>query len=340
MENYSPLVELFVKYLQDKCTPDEIKRLMQHFNSEENEVQLRQLIRAELEFTHQGQISDSKEEAILLKVKSNLITEIGEKRKDRSRYIPAWLKIAAFWLLVAGGSGVLLSHFWRQRAPVKFTVVKTLPGQRLNIALSDGTKIWLSPSSTLEYPDQLIGNSREVKLEGEAFFKVAKDRAHPFIIHSDHMDTRVVGTSFNVQSFKGQPDYTVTVVTGIVRVSGFNSSKQGQKTVVLKPDQQSRFNSKTGKIISVAYPDAKQMLERKDGILNYDSAPVEQIVSDFTRYYGLEIVINSHSKNCLFSGEFDCNRPVNIVLEQLATGINAKVIVQKNKYILKGGCEE
>jgi transmembrane sensor len=314
---------------------------MQYFDSEENEEQLRTLIRAELEFEYHGNIVDSAEGAILSQVKSNLIAEIEQERLERSALIAYWIKMAAFWLLVIGVSvGLLFTRFWKQRNQVIFTTVKTLPGERKKIALSDGTKIWLSPSSKLEYPDQLIGNSREVKLEGEAFFNVAKDKTHPFIIHSDHMDTRVVGTSFNVQSFRGQAEYKVTVVTGIVRVSGFDSSNKNEKTVVLQPDQQSRFNTQSGSIVSVPYPDAKQMLKLKDGILNYNSASVQEIVADLSRYYGKGITIESHSKSCLFSGEFNCTRPIDIVLEQLATGINAKVIIQKDKYILKGGCEE
>ncbi|MHB8205902.1 FecR family protein [Mucilaginibacter sp.] len=347
MNNPSLIVELFVKYLQDQCSVDEVKQLLKYFEIEENEEILRSLIRAELDFTHQGEITNSKEDAALLKVKSALIIEIKQgleqHRFKRSAVISKWLKICAVWLVLAG-SGLLIDHFYADIKsylhPVKLMTIVTRPGERKLLTLSDGTKIWLSPSSSLEYPDQLKGNLREVKLEGEAFFEVAKDKKHPFVIHSGRMDTRVVGTSFNIQSYKAQISATVTVVTGIVKVSAFNAAHVKQKDVMLRPNQRSEFEQKDGSLTSMDYPNATQMLKRKNGILNYDGAPVQEVVADFSRYYNLPVSIESKSKGCLCYGEFDTNRPLNIVLEQLAAAINAKVIFQKGEYILKGGCEE
>ncbi|GAA4090829.1 FecR family protein [Mucilaginibacter panaciglaebae] len=344
----SPIVELFVKYLQDRCTADEVKELLKYFEVEENEEILRSLIRAELDFAHQGDITNSKEDEVLLKIKSVLISEIKQNHEQdqlkRSISIHRWLRICAVWLVVAGSSAFLVNHFYTDikgyfHSEKLYTTV-TRAGERKLLTLSDGTKIWLSPSSSLVYPDQLTGNLREVKLEGEAFFEVAKDKEHPFIIHSRRMDTRVVGTSFNIQSFKAQKNSTVTVVTGTVKVSAFDAAHVKQKEVTVTPNQRSQFDNKNGSLTSMDYPNAKQMLKRKDGILNYDGTPVQDVVADFSRYYKLPIVIESKSKNCLCYGEFDTNRPINIVLEQLAAAINAKIIIQKDKYILKGGCEE
>jgi transmembrane sensor len=287
LENQSAIIELFVKYIQYSCTPDEVKQLFKHFEIEEDEETLRRLITAELNFEGNGAVTDSKEDAVLLEIKTALMAEIGRDNDQQPRLIqpliPRWFKIAAFWLLVSGMALLLFdTYLYNPKigvSPVNFSVINTARAERKKVVLFDGTTIWLSPSSTLEYPDQLIGNSREVKLEGEAFFNVAKDKKHPFIIHSDHMDTRVVGTSFNVQSFKGQADSRVTVVTGIVKVSGFSAAKQ--ETVVLRPDQQSRFNRQNGSIVSAACPNAKQMLKRREGILDYDSASVQQIAADF-----------------------------------------------------------
>jgi transmembrane sensor len=345
LNNPSPIVDLFVKYLEDRCTADEVNELLKHFEIEENEEILRSLIRAELDFAHQGEITDSNEDAVLLKVKSALLHEIKENQgQHRPVFIPKWVKICAVWLVVACSTALLFGHFYTDIKgyfhPVKQFTMVTRPGERKSIKLSDGTKIWLSPSSSLEYPDQLTGNLREVKLEGEAFFEVAKDKKHPFIIHSDRMDTRVVGTSFNIQSYKQQLAYTVTVVTGIVNVSALSSSGGKTNAVVLRPNQRSRFDYQNSTLTSINYPDAKQMLKRKEGVLNYDGAPVQEVVADFARYFKLPIVIESKSKNCLCYGEFNTNRPVNIVLEQLAAAINAKIIIQKDRYILKGGCEE
>jgi transmembrane sensor len=348
LENQSAIIELFVKYLQNRCLPDEVKQLLKYFETEQDEESLRHLINAELNLEQQGAITNSREDAVLLKIKSALIAEIRQDNEQQSHkvppIIPGWLKVVAFWLIVSALAAVLFNNFLftikKTAAPVKLSIINTAQFERKKIVLFDGTRIWLSPSSTLEFPDQLIGNFREIKLEGEAFFEVAKDKIHPFIIHSDHMDTKVVGTSFDIQSYKAQRHYKVTVVTGIVKVSAVNLVNSRVDDVTLHPNQQSQFDKQNGTLKSIEYPNAQMMLKRKDGILNYDSASVNDVVSDFSRYYNLQIDMESKSKSCLFSGEFDTKRPIAIVLEQLAVAINAKVIFQDSRYILKGGCSE
>ncbi|MDB5086747.1 MAG: FecR family protein [Mucilaginibacter sp.] len=347
MENQLDIADLFVKYLESGCTPEEIKRLLRYFDIVENEEVLRALINTELEFTEIDKRDHPNIDTVIATTRSNLIKDLTQSRElstTKNSRLYKWAKICAVWFLIIGAGGLMINYFqWEIKKaihPVKFYTINTKQGERKTLVLVDGTKIWLSPSSSLEYPDQLKGNLREVKLEGEAFFEVAKDKKHPFVVHSGRMDTRVVGTSFNIQSFKAQTNSTVTVVTGIVKVTAKGLSNVGPQTVVLKPNHQSQFNKINGSLISINYPNASQMLSRKDGILNYDGAPVQDVVGDFSRYYKIPIEIESKSKNCLCYGEFNTNRPVNIVLEQLAAAINAKVVIKKDKYILKGGCEE
>jgi transmembrane sensor len=339
LDRQLPIIKLFVKYLQNQCTVEEVRRLLQYFEVEENEETLKALIRAELDFNDQGKISVSKENAALAKVKTHLLAKI-HRQDNRSYTLYRWLKICAILLMLVGTGSILYRSYTDNHKLPKLLSSVTGQGQRRILTLTDGTKIWLSPSSSLQYPDQFIGNSREVKLEGEAFFEVTKDKKHPFIIHSDGMDTRVVGTSFNIQSFKRQRLSTVTVVTGVVKVSAGGSSNHQQRTVVLTPNQQSRFDRNDGRLTLLDYQNAKWMLKRKQGILNYDGAPVLDVVADLERYYQLKIDIVSKSKNCLCYGEFDTNRPAKIVLAQLAAAINASVTWQGNRYIIKGGCEE
>jgi transmembrane sensor len=347
LENQSDIADLFVRYLESKCTPEEIKRLLRYFDKAENEQTLRVLIHTELEFTEITKRNHPNIDSVIATTRSKLIKEIKQRRKrspTKKSRLYKWVKICAVWFLLIGAGGFMINYFQEEIRnaihPIKFYTINTKQGESKALVLSDGTKIWLSPSSSLVYPEQLTGNLREVKLEGEAFFEVAKDKLHPFVIHSNRMDTRVVGTSFNVQSYKSQSSSKVTVVTGIVKVTAKGLSNVVPHTVVLKPNHQSQFNSINGSLISISYPNANQMLKRKDGILNYDGALVQDVVADFSRYYKVPIEIESKSKNCLCYGEFNTNRPVNIGLEQLAAAINAKVVINKDKYTLKGGCEE
>jgi transmembrane sensor len=341
--NQTSLTELFQKYLDGRCSLDETRQLLNYFGSEQDESQLRSLIHVELGYEDPAEANASSERAVQ-QARKIILHEIKENTDSKSRgtQFPRWLKNAAFWLILVGTGALLYrSHFINSsNGDTKLYTLLTKAGERKTLTLPDGTKIWLSPSSSLQYPDQLTGNLREVKLEGEAFFEVAKDKEHPFVIHSGQMDTRVVGTSFNIQSYKIQAKYLVTVVTGVVNVSTPGALNGKRSNVVLRPGQRSDFNPQTGRLISLNYPEAKQMLNRKNGILNYDGVSVPEVVAELTRYYRVPILIESKSKNCLCYGEFNTDRPLAIVLEQLAAAINAKVITQKDKYILKGGCEE
>nr|WP_256484245.1 FecR domain-containing protein [Mucilaginibacter flavidus] len=217
--------------------------------------------------------------------------------------------------------------------------LSTQPGEKQMLQLYDGTKIWLSPSSSLEYQDQLIGNYREVKLEGEAFFEVAKDKKHPFIIHTGQVQTEVVGTSFNIRAFK-QNKVTVTVVTGIVKVSVWSATNLKIKQVTLKPNQSADFTKETRTLKTNSVPNIQTEIKRKDGILTYNGTPVPEVIANFRRYYNLSIELENKSAQCLCYGEFDTTKPINIVLDQLAAAINAKVVYKNERYILQGGCDD
>ena len=339
--------ELFIKYLDNRCTPDEIRLLLNYYDNLEHEDVLKDLIIAELGRSSHDKANEVQTEIAVKQVRSSLIKEIKNNNHQSSEKVYSisyWFKLCAIWLLFLG-IGTLFIKFYSNEihtiffAP-KYSIVKTKRAERKIINLSDGSKIWLSPSSSLEYPDQLVGNLREVKLEGEAFFEVAKDKKHPFIIHTGDMNTRVVGTSFDIKSYKSQQIYLVTVLTGIVSVSARTSANPHLPGVILKPNQQSQFSLKSGKLTMTNYPEAISWLKRREGILKYDGAPVQEVINDLIRNYNVQIVAENNSINCLCYGEFNVNEPVDIVLKQLAAAINANVISQKGKYILVGGCGE
>jgi transmembrane sensor len=344
LNNPLTIADLFVKYLKNECSAGEIKQLLAYFNDEQNDETLRALIQAELGFADQDIGNQKGAEAAVLKVRSNLIQQLKEKPGAKTVWISRRRSLAAAIIFLIGSTALIVNHYWHNSDLninfVKMRELITREGERKIITLSDGTKIWLSPSSTLEYPDQLTGNYREVKLEGEAFFEVAKDKKHPFIIHSGKINTQVVGTSFMIRAYKGQSKSAVTVVTGIVKVSVNLPQGEHREGIVLRPNYRGVFDQQKGLLTSENCPGASQMLKRKDGILTYDGVPVQEVATDFSRYYNLPIQIESKAKNCLCYGEFDMNKPVNITLAQLAAAINARVIKQENKYMIKGGCEE
>ncbi|RTY81585.1 FecR family protein [Flavobacterium sp. ZB4P23] len=114
------------------------------------------------------------------------------------------------------------------------------------IILSDGSSVLLQPKSKLSYPKIFVGNERKVYLSGEGFFEISKDAKKPFLVYSNEIITKVIGTSFRIKSYENDSNVEVIVRTGIVKIhsnkSAFNSTK---KEVILLPNQALRYGRKT-----------------------------------------------------------------------------------------------
>lgn len=115
-------------------------------------------------------------------------------------------------------------------------------GELSKLILPDSTTVWLGVASTLKYPQRFTGPQRHVELDGEAYFEVIHNVSLPFIVTSGPVRTRVLGTTFNVKAYKEEQEIAVTLATGRVEVT----SKKEAKPVVLSPNEQLRFNKKSG----------------------------------------------------------------------------------------------
>lgn len=102
----------------------------------------------------------------------------------------------------------------------------TVPaGQRVHITLADGTRVWLNSKSAMKYAANFGRNERNVELDGEAYFEVAKNKSIPFYAHTETNKVKVVGTSFNVCAYSGSHEFGTTLVEGIVDIYPANSSR-------------------------------------------------------------------------------------------------------------------
>ena len=116
--------------------------------------------------------------------------------------------------------------------PVTIQTVSTLAETR-TVCLPDGSTVTLNHYSSLSYPEKFKSDKREVKLNGEAYFEVSKNKKHPFIVQTETIDVQVLGTHFNVDAYQNNPDVKTTLLTGSVAVS--NKSKSVR--VILKPNE-------------------------------------------------------------------------------------------------------
>ena len=165
-----------------------------------------------------------------------------------------------------------------------------------SLVLSDGTRVWLNAESELEYPVAFSSEKREVRLSGEAFFEVARDEARPFYVMVGEVQTRVLGTSFNIKAYDDDTDIVTTLFTGKVEVSPL---KDVAKKVVLAPGEQADWNLRAGEM-QTAKVDLSQVGAWREGMfLHFD--------------YDLE-----DGEHYTFNGYFNRNDSLKTLLEEFA----------------------
>lgn len=201
-------------------------------------------------------------------------------------------------------------------------------GERFLVQLSDGTKVWINSESALRYPAYFGKNIREVEVRGNVYFEVAKDSTRPFVVASRELTTEVLGTRFEVNTYGDRDEVSATLVEGSVRVG------VGSRFVVIKPNQQFTFNTKSG-TIKVNEVDAARKVMWKDGILVIDNEAFRDVVWKLERWYGVSIVNETGLVfTQSFSGEFD-REDIHMAIESLCTNLNITYMMDKDRIILK-----
>lgn len=239
-----------------------------------------------------------------------------------------WIKwsAAAVLLLVAGiqfysiqntdNSVVVSANEW---------IVKTNPrGQKLIVSLEDGSTVKLNAESTIRYSTD-FRNSRVVELEGEAFFEVKRDPAHPFVVKSQNLETTVLGTTFNIRSYPEEPMSKVSVASGKVQVATRNKKEK----VLLTKAQMIRHTGVNG-LTEVLQADIRAELAWKDNMLVFENASFDKIEQELTRWFNVSFEYNRRPVINSFNGEF-ANQSLENILEgiRFATGLEYKLEKQK-----------
>ena len=202
--------------------------------------------------------------------------------------------------------------------------------------LADGSTITLNKHAKLSYSKVFDGKTRAVKLNGEAFFEVAPDKAKPFIIDAGSVYVKVLGTSFMVDAEDASDSVVVVVTTGKVEVTDKNNT---DNQVVLMPGERAVFLKSTGSLIKNENKDANY-ISWKTGEIVFNDTRLTQIVRLLNKVYQEKIVItNDEIKNCRVTASFS-NQSLPSVLNIISTTLNAVVVKKGEVYEISGnGCK-
>lgn len=200
-----------------------------------------------------------------------------------------------------------------------------------SIVLAEGTRIWLNSRSAVSYPaDFGAGEAREVRLSGEAYFEVAKDAAHPFTVHTDSLQTTVLGTSFTIMAWPGTDRIQVALVEGRVQVNGY----RGRIQEVLKPGDLLSFTETDGQIKKTAGGVRPDMYEWKGGKIVLSNTPVIEALKELEQVYGVRMHYNAAEiGNRKLTGKFN-REGIDTVLHNLLFAADLRFIKKDGMYFI------
>lgn len=205
------------------------------------------------------------------------------------------------------------------KAEITYNTISTPRGGQYQVVLSDGTKVWLNASSSLKFPSSFEGTTvRHVEMTGEAYFEVAKDKSRRFVVRSTDQDVTVLGTHFNINSYKDDGAVRTTLLEGRVKVNGtFAKSDGGAVETVLKAGEQAVLTH-TG--IKVVEKNLEQAVDWKNGDFIFQKESISDIMSRVARWYDVKVVYEDGlDKGLTFSGTMSRSRSLNDLLDNLSS---------------------
>lgn len=206
---------------------------------------------------------------------------------------------------------------------VLYNTISTPAGTQYQLSLSDGTRVWLNVASSITYPTVFSGKQRSVKVTGEAYFEVAKNKDRPFVAEvNNQFSIQVLGTAFNVKAYGNENNYKTTLLEGSVQIVNHTGPAN---PVLLKPGEQAQVNQ-AGNIAVVKNVDQEKVIAWKNGLFNFNNASLDEVMREIARWYDIEVVYEPHIPHLEFVGKISRDLSLSQVLNGLkGTGFNFRI---------------
>lgn len=363
MNNKSRIRNLLDKYLNNSCTENELKELLNILKRADNEPEIKRLLSDRWKQLSDTDISiedhsieqgnqwfeeiytevQKREKPVKnrVRIQADSKLAVGISRNQNSFQ---WIKVAAI-LLLSGLLSLVYYTFTQHTIhenSVAYTVKEAGPGEKVRFILSDGTQVHLNSESRLRYRDQFDGTMREVHLEGEGYFVVTHDTDRPFLVHTKEVTTKVLGTSFNVRSYSDDSAVVVAVAEGKVAVleSGAGMTEENYGAV-LEANQwtnytlsENSFDTQSGDVLALT--------SWKDDILYYKNEKLVQVAKELERWYGVQVILRDEAiKDCEIRGEHRSETLVNVLESITYAFVDMEYQINGRQIELTGsGCRE
>jgi len=195
--------------------------------------------------------------------------------------------------------------------PVAMQTIHVPAGQRAELTLTDGTKVWLNAKTTFVFPNHFTANSRNVTLDGEGYFDVASNKNLPFIVKTEKYDVKVWGTQFNVMAYTGNPIFETSLLEGSVELI----SPETDKGLMIHPNE--RIFLKNNRLVRAPISNFNHFLW-KEGLISFDNESFPEMADKLELYFDLKInLINDQILNNRYTGKFRMKDGVEHILKVL-----------------------
>lgn len=293
-------IEIFERYIQNRANQDEVRRLSVWIkNNQEISLWLEQQIMAS---------SSTIDSEVRMRMLRNIETAIGSENKvddqkqNRIRFqLNKWMRVAAMFilpLLTAGGVYFYMSRE-SSSAPLVIAVER---GQKANITLPDGSKVWLNSQSKLTYSANFNIKKRELQLDGEAYFEVAHNPNKPFIVQSNDISVEALGTAFGMKAYNEDKLISSILMRGKVRVT----TPDGE--AILMPNDRIMYDKTTRKKVKNAVTNATDFTGWIHNELRFENESLGDIAKTIQRIYNVDIVFSTVKlKNQRYTGTINNN---------------------------------
>jgi ferric-dicitrate binding protein FerR (iron transport regulator) len=312
----------FLRFLNNNCSQAEAEALMEQLAAGELTPAQQQLLEQQLTNRTALQANGTIHPSLQNKL-DTIKQQIDAQLQQETPVVKAkfnWRTIAA----AAAVTGLLAGGFWlyqRINAP-KAEIYVVEAGEKRSLRLADGTQVLVNGGSELTLSENFNTGNREVILSGEAYFDVAQNTAHPFIIHTASMDIKVLGTAFNVRSYPDEVADETSLIRGKVQVTLKNKSTKQAHDYVLLPMQKLVVNKNqpdnAGVQVAVNQVPHVESLQKNrltqnlsetawtENKLAFNNEKLEVVAEKMEKWYGVSIVIkNDALKSIPYTGSFD-----------------------------------
>lgn len=212
--------------------------------------------------------------------------------------------------------------------PEMHTIV-TERGGEIEFVLADGSRVWLNADSRLEFPTQFTGRERRIILSGEAYFEVVSNKDKPFIVQSHGMNTRVLGTSFNVKAYQDDPTTQTTLISGKVQID------HSGKSIPLNKGFAAIMNHETGQL-RIVKADIKSIIAWKTGYYIFNDEDLLNVMRTLTRWYDIEFKLDPKELNKhTFNGRISKHETLEETLERITLAGGPTFIVRDKEVYLE-----